>query len=185
MRHPNSYYLFLILQIDLRDKGALEMVFASTRYNFHLFSCSAVLTLFHFQIIINSFLFCKFLSSMFFIVRQFALQIWCCRPLRWAKSCGWKCAEAIAILWQQCHWDSKSSRSYVCSRLQEVGVLIISCSLWITQELTLHRRVSSDSKQSIRQNEACCWGYLPWHLPFRSWMEDHFTKVLQSGWCTS
>ena len=104
MRHSNSYYLFLILQIDLRDKGALEMVFASTRYNFHLFSCSAVLTLFHFQIIINSFLFCKFLSSMFFIVRQFALQIWCCRPLCWTQSCGWKCAEAIAILWQQCHW---------------------------------------------------------------------------------
>ena len=119
MRHSNSYYLFLILQIDLRDKGALEMVFASTRYNFHLFSCSAVLTLFHFQIIINSFLFCKFVSSMFFIVRQFALQIWCCRTLRWTKSCGWKCAEAIAILWQQCHWDNKSSRSYVFSRLQE------------------------------------------------------------------
>jgi len=33
MRHPNSYYLFLILQIDLRDKGALEMVFASTRFD--------------------------------------------------------------------------------------------------------------------------------------------------------
>jgi len=33
MRHSNSYYLFLILQIDLRDKGALEMVFASTRFD--------------------------------------------------------------------------------------------------------------------------------------------------------
>jgi hypothetical protein len=91
---------------------------------------------------------CKFVSSIFFIIREFALQIWCCSPLRWIESCGRKCTEAITLLWQQRHWHDKSSRSYVFSWLQEgiypfspltsTGVSTSSCYymfLWICLQL--------------------------------------------------
>lgn len=106
IKHFKKLIPIFILQVDLRDKGALETVFASTRWSYHICSaCSIVLTLFHLHIIMNSSSFCKFVPIIFFIVRQFVIQIWCCCPLRWTESCGWKCAEAIALLWQQCHWD--------------------------------------------------------------------------------
>ena len=52
----------------------------------------------------NTFLMCKGTSIIItcsLLWRLLAFQIRCCCSLCWTKSCGWKCAKAIALLWQQ------------------------------------------------------------------------------------